>query len=131
MRFFCADGDICSFLHDAYYDPTKKDDSDTETPLGIICLIQARIVQSGLSMNSSEPTTSYWKPQGVVYDAVQKEFEKKMQKLSIAMKKKTKKNNTTGEEYVDNEEHDHDEIVDLENTDAHITRAVTIAIEGL
>ena len=54
-----------------------------------------------------------------------------MQKLSIAMKKKTKKNNTTGEEYVDNEEHDHDEIVDLENTDAHITRAVTIAIEGL
>ena len=131
LRFFCADGDICSFLHDAYYDPTKKDDSDTETPLGSICLIQARIVQSGLSMNSSEPTTSSWKPQGVVYDAVQKEFEKKMQKLSIAMKKKTKKNNTTGEEYVDNEEHDHDEIVDLENTDAHITRAVTIAIEGL
>ena len=45
LRFFCADGDICSFLHDAYYDPTKKDDSDTETPLGSICLIQARIVQ--------------------------------------------------------------------------------------
>ena len=24
LRFFCADGDICSFLHDAYYDPTKN-----------------------------------------------------------------------------------------------------------
>ena len=64
LAIFSRDGDICSFLHDAYYDPTKKDDSDTETPLGSICLIQARIVQSGLSMNSSEPTTSYWKPQG-------------------------------------------------------------------
>jgi stress-induced morphogen len=31
------------------------------------------------------------KPHGAVYDAVQKEFEKKMQKLSISTKKKTKK----------------------------------------
>ena len=67
-------------------------------------------------MNSSEPTTSSWKPQ-VSSDAVQK--IRRRYEIVIAMKKKTKKNNTTGEEYVDNEEHDHDEIVDLENTDAH------------
>jgi hypothetical protein len=128
LRFFCSDDDICSFLHEAYCDPTKKDDADAETPLSSICLIQARIVQSGLSMNNPESTTSSSsKPQGAVYDVVQKEFEKKMQKLSIAAKKRTK--NDDDEE--NDEEQDHDEIKDLDNTEAYIARTVTIAIEGL
>ena len=58
LRFFCSDDDICSFLHDAYCDPTKMDDANAETPLASICLIQARTVQSGLSASNSEPTTS-------------------------------------------------------------------------
>ena len=129
LRFFCSDDDICSFLHDAYCDPTKMDDANAETPLASICLIQARTVQSGLSASNSEPTTSSSsKPHGAVYDAVQKEFEKKMQKLSISTKKKTKKD---AEDNLDDGGEDHDEITDLENTEAYITRAVTIAIEGL
>ena len=129
LRFFCSDDDICSFLHDAYCDPTKMDDANAETPLASICLIQARTVQSGLSASNSEPTmSSSSKPHGAVYDAVQKEFEKKMQKLSISTKKKTKKD---AEDNLDDGGEDHDEIADLENTEAYITRAVTIAIEGL